>query len=126
MKLLTKAIMREMPALYSQEEKGLDALVRVKFFTPDANWTWYATEASAIVDDGEDGTKYVPLDHVAAVGGPEPLDVVFFGYVDGLAGELGYFNLSELEKVRGRFGLPVERDLFFQPVPVRKVMRQSW
>ena len=38
-----------MPALYSQEDKGGDAKIAVKFFTPDADWTWYATEF-----DGED------------------------------------------------------------------------
>jgi hypothetical protein len=29
------------------------------------------------------------------------------------------FSLSELEQVRGAFGLPVERDKFFRPTPLR-------
>ena len=36
----------------------------------------------------------------------------FFGLVDGLEAELGYFWLSELTGVRGPLGLPIERDLY--------------
>jgi hypothetical protein len=43
------------------------------------------------------------------------VDFLFFGLVSGLDIELGYFSLSELKSVRGKFGLPVERDLHFQP-----------
>ena len=67
----------------------MEAQAVVKFFTPDSNWTWYATEF-----DGEDR---------------------FFGLVVGQEIELGYFSLSELEEIRGPFHLPVERDLYFQP-----------
>ena len=35
--LLPKEIREELPALYANEELGLDALARVKFFTPDSN-----------------------------------------------------------------------------------------
>ena len=55
-----------LPKLYSQEEKGDEAVAYVKFFTPWSNWTWYATEF-----DGED---------------------TFFGLVIGLETELGYFR----------------------------------
>ena len=96
MKLLTKKIRAKLPPLYSQEDKGLDALIQVKFFTPDAGWTWYASEF-----DGED---------------------IFFGLVVGQFTELGYFSLSELKSVRGPLGLPVERDLYFQPTPLRELL----
>ncbi|CCF85383.1 hypothetical protein NITHO_490006 [Nitrolancea hollandica Lb] len=43
------------------------------------------------------------------------VDFVFFGYVQGLEAELGYFSLSELEQLRGALRLPVERDLYFEP-----------
>ena len=43
------------------------------------------------------------------------IDFQFFGLVEGFEKELGYFNLSELESVRGPLGLPIERDLHFQP-----------
>ena len=42
--LLDQASREKLPELNSNEEKGLDALAQVKFFTPDSNWTWYASE----------------------------------------------------------------------------------
>jgi len=38
--LLNKEGREALPALYANEEIGLKALARVKFFTPDSNWTW--------------------------------------------------------------------------------------
>ena len=88
MKLLTKEILGKLPKLYANEEKSLEETkIIVKFFTPDSNWTWYATEF-----DGED---------------------LFFGLVDGFEKELGYFSLKELQSVRGALGLPIERDMYF-------------
>lgn len=86
-----------LPDLYSGEHSGLDTIAPVKFFTPDANWTWYASEY-----DGED---------------------TFFGLVSGFELELGYFSLTELDGVRGALGLPVERDLYFTPQPLRDLQR---
>lgn len=77
--------------------------VVVKFFTPDSNWTWYAVSASK---DEESG------------------DVQFFGFVNGLEAELGYFWLSELESVRGPLGLPIERDLYWTPKTLAQVMQE--
>lgn len=94
MMLLTKELRKQLPPLYSQENEA-DPLVICKFFTPDAQWTWYAIEF--------DGTD------------------TFFGYVIGLDAELGYFSLSELMTVRGRFGLPVERDRWFEPTRLSHV-----
>ena len=93
--LLPEDIKKELPALYANEELGLDALARVKFFTPDSNWTWYASEF-----DGED---------------------TFFGLVIGFMAEFGYFTLSELEEARGPLGLPIERDEHFEPKPLREL-----
>lgn len=87
--LLTPQLRQQLPKLYANEELGLEALALVKYFTPDSGWTWYASEF-----DGQD---------------------TFFGLVDGHETELGYFLLSELESVRGQLGLPVERDLYFEP-----------
>jgi hypothetical protein len=61
--LLDQASREKLPPLYSGEEKGLEALAQVKFFTPDSNWTWYASEF-----DVED---------------------IFFGLVSGVEVELG-------------------------------------
>ena len=88
MKLLTKAIIAKFERVGRQEEAGMNAEIVAKFFTPDANWTWYATEFYP-----EDGT--------------------LFGLVDGLEKELGYFSLAELESVRGPLGLSIERDRHF-------------
>lgn len=95
-KLLPEEIAKKLPPLYATEKQGMTALAQVKFFTPDSSWTWYATEF-----DGED---------------------IFFGFVIGLERELGYFSLSELESVRGPMGLPVERDLYFAPTPLSKLL----
>lgn len=96
MQLLTKAIRRKLPPLYANEEKGTDALAIVKFFTPDGDWTWYASEF-----DGDD---------------------LFFGLAVGAEPELGYFRLSELQSVRGKLGLPVARDKFHKPTPLRELL----
>ena len=76
----------------SIEHDDLDPLPVVKLFTPDAGATWLLTE----IDPGDH-------DHA-------------FGLCDLGQGfpELGYVSLAELQSVRGRFGLPVERDLHFK------------
>ena len=63
----------------------------VKLFTPDASATWLLTEID-------------PDDHDHA-----------FGLCDLGQGfpELGYVSLAELQSMRGRLGLPIERDLHF-------------
>lgn len=94
MKLLTKALEKQLPALYAQDGKGNEAIAYAKFFTPDANWTWYATEYS-------------------------PETKTFFGLIDGHDKELGYFTLTDLETIRGKMNLPVERDMYFSPTPVK-------
>ncbi|UCH70501.1 MAG: DUF2958 domain-containing protein [Candidatus Bathyarchaeota archaeon] len=101
MKLLTKRIRKKLPPLYAQDGR---AVAYIKFFMPDANWTWWAVEGEPIKDDG----------------GRE-IDFHFFGLVDGLVKELGYFSLSELEEVRGPLGLPIERDLFWQPKTLEEI-----
>ena len=63
----------------------------VKLFTPDAAATWLLTELDA---DGDTAFGLCDL----GLGFPE----------------LGSVSLAELRSVRGRFGLPVERDRFFE------------
>ena len=105
MKLLTQEIRNRLPALYSQEDKGGKAVVHVKFFTPDSSpWTWYATEGKPVLDDS----------------GAE-IDFQFFGLVHGFEKEFGYFSLKELELVRGPLGLPIERDLHWQPKTLEEI-----
>ena len=75
----------------SLADEGFDPPPVVKLFTPDAGATWLLTE---IDPDDEDHA---------------------FGLCDLGLGfpELGYVSLTELVTVRGRLGLPVERDLHF-------------
>jgi hypothetical protein len=94
MKLLTNALRKSLPPFGAGDELGTDAIARVKFFTPDSSWTWYASEFSGDT---------------------------FFGLVDGIALEYGYFSLAELESVRGPLGLPIERDRFFTPAPLKEL-----
>ncbi|MBD1876957.1 DUF2958 domain-containing protein [Nodosilinea sp. FACHB-131] len=93
MQLLTEEIRQRLPQLYSQENVE-DPIAQVKFFHPLSNWTWYATEF-----DGEDQ---------------------FFGLVQGLDEELGYFSLSEMQSIKVG-GLGIERDLHFTPTPLSKL-----
>jgi hypothetical protein len=62
----------------------------VKLFTPDAQCTWLLTELDS--------------------------DRLLFGLCDLGLGcpELGYVSLIELRTVRGKLGLPIERDLHFE------------
>lgn len=84
----------KIPALYGTEKEP-NPTAWVKLFTPDSSWTWYLTEF-----DGED---------------------ICFGLVVGHAVELGYFSLAEITSARGPLGLPIERDLYFQPKPLEEV-----
>ena len=86
----------EIPELYAQEDKGEEAIVYIKLFTPDANWTWYLTE-------------YRPSEELA------------FGLVDGHEVELGYVSIAELKSIKGPIGLPIERDLYWVPKTIREV-----
>ena len=96
--LLDQESREKLPALYSGEEIGLMAIALVKFFTPDSNWTWYASEF-----DGKD---------------------LFFGLVSGFEVEFGYFLLSELQSVKGSLGLPIERDLYYEPKTLKELMEK--
>jgi hypothetical protein len=96
--LLDKNSREKLPPLYSSETLGLMAIAPVKFFTPDSNWSWYASEF-----DGND---------------------IFFGLVAGFEVELGYFSLQEMQTVRGPLGLPIERDLHYEPKTLKNLLDQ--
>lgn len=74
-------------------ESEPDFVPVVKLFTPDAGCTWLLTELE-----------------------PEEPDIAF-GLCDLGMGypELGSVSIAELLSVRGRLGLPIERDLSFRP-----------
>ena len=101
MMLLTKEIRKKLPKLRETEGQGDDAIVIVKFFDPTGSWTWYAVEGEPILDEDEN-----------------EIDFQFYGLVKGHEDELGYFNLNELASVKGRFGLGIERDMYFDRKPL--------
>jgi hypothetical protein len=70
----------------------------VKLFNPNGAGTWY-------------------------IAGFDPESGVAFGVADIHEPELGYFDVNELVAYRGRFGLPVERDLYWTPTPAADLLR---
>jgi hypothetical protein len=82
---------RAQRAAIDGEGKALDFKPVVKLFTPDVGATWLLTEL-------------------------DPAGTVAFGLCDlGLGcAELGYVSLQEIQTVRGKLGLPIERDLHFE------------
>jgi hypothetical protein len=92
MKLLTKEILEKLPALGTTDNLPLDEHVLiVKFFDPYGSWKWYACEY-------------------------DPKEQMFFGYVEGLENEWGYFSYKELTLLNF-FGKPrIERDLCFKSI----------
>ena len=92
MKLMTKELEKafEKYPLYSQDGKGVEAEVVVKYFNPCGRGTWLITEGEK-QDDG---------------------NWMFFGYCHITDWEWGYVMLSELEAVRLPFGLTIEREMY--------------
>lgn len=91
MKLMTKKIEGQLlrKPFGSTDGQGLDAEVIVKYFNPYGAGTWLITEG----EKQENG------------------DWLLWGYAHITDWEWGYVLLSELESVRFRFGLGIERDL---------------
>ena len=89
MKLMTKELEEKFKRypFYSQENKGKDAKIVVKYFNPFGRGTWLITEGEK-QDDG---------------------DWLFFGYCHIFCWEWGYITLSELESVGY-----IERDLYLK------------
>lgn len=91
--LLTAALRRQLllNGHKSRSQPDFDPVPVVKLFTPDGSATWLLTELN-----------------------PDNPDLAF-GLCDlGLGSpELGYVSLSEIASIRGRLGLPVERDRWF-------------
>ncbi len=94
MELIPKELEALIPTLYATEEM-MEPIAYVKLFLD--GWTWYITELSTDKD-------------------------ICFGYVVSPFGsELGYFSLEEIKSVRGALGLGVERDVSFQPTPLKTI-----
>lgn len=115
MKLLTKELRAQLPALGSQDGKNEAAIVHAHYFSPYSGWDWYALEGEPDIEDGAE------------------IDFRFYGFVAGWEGEYGYFSLVELESAKRGGTLPlIERDLHWTPRPIGEVLpvghqhRPSW
>jgi hypothetical protein len=100
MELITKQLERRFAQVGSQQEVK-DPLIVAKFFNPAGAGTWYATEY-------------------------DPQSRLFFGYVSifgDFNDEWGYFSLDELAEYKGRFGLGIERDLYWQEKSASEVIK---
>ena len=67
--------------------------VKVKLFDPTGGWTWF-------------------------IAGYDPENRVAWGRVHGFEDEVGSIDMAELVALRGQFGLPIERDLYWEPRPI--------
>ena len=100
MKLLTQELVDRFQQIGRQEDKS-DPIIIAKFFNPTGAGTWYATEYN-------------------------PSDKTFFGYVSIFGDwndEWGYFSLTELESLKGPFGLGIERDIYFTETPSSQIIK---
>ena len=76
-------------------------LAPAKLFSPHTGWRWYITEW-------------------------DPRTGLCFGLVEGFESEVGYFDLTELAEATVFGSVPaVERDLYWQPVTIGEIKRQS-
>lgn len=94
--LMPQGLREALPDLYATESKE-DPIVYAKYFTPDGSVTWLITEF-----DGQD--LLYGFTHL----GPHLADCA----------ELGYISLNGLLDARGKMGLRIERDLWFEPKPL--------
>lgn len=103
MKLLDATLLKKFGEIGDQSETD-NPWVICKFFYPCSRATWFVISYS-------------------------PIDEVFFGYVSIFGDhcdELGSFSLQELEEFKGRLGLGIERDLYFQPKKLSEVKKQLY
>ena len=102
--LLTNELINRFAAVGSQENES-DPLIIAKFFDPTGSATWFATEYN-------------------------PAERVFFGYVTlfglgSMEDEWGNFSLDELESVKGKMGLRIERDRHFSEKRSSEVIKNK-
>lgn len=74
-----------------------EIVCRVKLFNPSGAGTWW----------------------IAAY---DPDTCVAWGVAELFEREVGDFSMVELGELRGRFGLPIERDLYYKPKTVAELL----
>lgn len=96
MKLMTKEIERKAQKQFSLGS-DMSQLVVAKFFDPCGSWTWY------LMNQDPNDSNYL------------------WGIVKGTYVEAGSFSLSELSNHKGKLGVGIERDLYFDPKPAKEI-----
>jgi len=102
MQLMTKELEKAFAKPQTPQYSADSPMCIAKFFNPCGSATWWATEYNP-------GTR------------------IFFGFVTGIDyDEWGYFSLSELEELKVGFGLGIERDLYFDPKPIKEAVNSYY
>jgi len=91
-KAIERAAQKQYPLASSMEQKVVG-----KFFDPTSKWTWY------LMNQSPDDPDYL------------------WGIVRGNAVEIGSFSLKVLQSMRVKFGLKIERDMWFKPMTANEV-----
>ena len=108
MKLLTKDLVKTLPVLYSQE----DTLTR---------WWCVNSLSRTQVGRGMPSKAHRSMRTGTMTRTRRKWTLSSLVWCPVLEVELGYFSLSELKGIRGKYGLPVERDRFFEPTRLSAV-----
>jgi len=94
MKIITKEIEQAFAKQgYTGNKSAKDIKIVMKLFNPTGAGTWYIYEKC-------DDDQYM----------------AFVNLGDPIMAECGYVSMTELLEFRGRFGLPLERDMHFTPL----------
>ena len=95
MNILLHEAVKNLPLLYSQEYVE-DPIVSCRIYHPFSDWFWFPLEFN-------------------------PMQGLFFGYVRGFEGELGYFSVAEFQETEERTGVSFVVDETFTPMKPSEV-----
>jgi len=97
MELFTKEIIEKAKSQYQLGSDMENQVIVAKFFNPAGAGTWY------LMNMDPDDEDYC------------------WGIVNLFEVEMGSFSKSELENFKGRLGLGIERDLYFEPINAKEL-----
>jgi len=100
MNLFTKAIKNKLIANHNNQDGTKTFKAVLKLFNPTGIGTWYLSEL-------------------------DPETNVAFGLCDLGTPELGYVSIDELQSFKGRMGLGIERDIWFQPTSFEELQSKE-
>ena len=100
MNLFTKAIKNKLIANHNNQDGTKTFKAVLKLFNPTGIGTWYLSEL-------------------------DPETNIAFGLCDLGTPELGYVSIDELQSFKGRMGLGIERDRWFQPTSFEELQSKE-